>query len=119
MKALEDVTALAALGTGLAALLAGALVLAVTRRPLPALAVLLELLLAAGLLRLAGDPSWQVILSAAAIVALRRLLGTALPSGACDRSLRRGGAGGGRLRRLADRARASVSEHLVRPAWRS
>ena len=49
-----------------------------TRRPLPALAVLLDLLLAAGLLRLLGDPGWQTILTVAALVALRRLLAAGL-----------------------------------------
>ena len=38
------------------------------------LAVLLELLLAAALLRLAGDPGWREIAGAAVLVALRRLL---------------------------------------------
>lgn len=49
-----------------------------TRRPLPALAVLLDLLLAAGLLRLLGDPGWRAILTTAAIVVLRRLLSAGL-----------------------------------------
>lgn len=51
-----------------------------TRRALPALAVLLDLLLAAGLLRLLGEPDWQAIVTAAAIVAIRRLLAAALRS---------------------------------------
>ena len=57
-----------------------------TRRPLPALAVLLDLLLAAGLLRLLGDPGWQTILTVAAIVALRRLLSAGLRSDVRARS---------------------------------
>ncbi|SFF03182.1 DUF1622 domain-containing protein [Blastococcus tunisiensis] len=81
MSAVAEVTRLAALGTGLAAVVAGALALVVTRRPLPALAVLLDLLLAAGLLRLAGDPDWQGIVTAAAIVALRHLIGVGLRAG--------------------------------------
>ncbi len=40
--------------------------------------VLLEFLLAAGLLRLAGDPSWRQIVVAAVIIALRRLLSHAV-----------------------------------------
>lgn len=56
------------------ALLSAALVLVAARDPRVAIAVLLELLLAAGLLRLADDPGWRQIVTAAAIVALRRLL---------------------------------------------
>jgi hypothetical protein len=43
-----------------------------------ALAVLLDFLTAAGLLRLAGEPSWDSVLLAAAVIALRRLLGASL-----------------------------------------
>ncbi|MFJ8693808.1 hypothetical protein [Streptomyces roseolilacinus] len=43
-----------------------------------ALAVLLDFLTAAGLVRLAGDPSWDSILAAAAVIALRRLIGSGL-----------------------------------------
>lgn len=43
-----------------------------------AVRVLLDLLTAAGLLRLAGDPAWGGLASAAAIVALRQLLAAAL-----------------------------------------
>lgn len=82
MSLLEELTRLAALGTGLAALLAGALALAVTRHPMAALGVLLDLLLAAGLLRLAGAPSWGAVATAAAIVGLRRLIGAGLHAGA-------------------------------------
>lgn len=78
MSVLEEITRLAALGTGLAAVLAGALALVVTRRMLTAVGVLLDLLLAAGLLRLVGDPGWQAILTAAGILALRRLVGAGL-----------------------------------------
>ncbi len=51
-----------------------ALVLAVFRRLLPALHVLLDLLLAAGLLRLSADTSWDALAVAAAVVVLRQLL---------------------------------------------
>lgn len=71
--------ALAVTGAGL---VAAAVVLAATRRPLFALKVLLDLLLAAGLLRLTGDPDWTAILTAGAIVALRRLIGVGLRAGA-------------------------------------
>lgn len=80
MSVVADATRTAALGVAAAALVAGFLALAVTRRPLPALAVLLDLLLAAGLLRLLGEPDWRTILTAATIVALRRVLSAALRS---------------------------------------
>ncbi|MBT2439704.1 DUF1622 domain-containing protein [Streptomyces sp. ISL-36] len=44
----------------------------------PALAVLLDFLTAAGLIRLAGEPSWDSIVLAASVIALRKLLGTGL-----------------------------------------
>lgn len=42
------------------------------------LAVLLDFLTAAGLLRLAGEPSWDSVILAAAVIALRKLLGASL-----------------------------------------
>ena len=56
-----------------AALLVAALVLLVTRKVAAALPVLLDLLLAAGLLRLSATASWQAIASAAGIVVVRKL----------------------------------------------
>ena len=56
------------------ALLSALVVLVAARDARVAIAVLLELLLAAGLLRLADDPGWRQIATAAVIVALRRLL---------------------------------------------
>ncbi|MGY2127754.1 hypothetical protein [Blastococcus sp. SYSU DS0617] len=94
MSALEELTGVAALVIGVAALAAGAVVLVRTRRPTAALPVLLELLLAAGLLRLAGDPSWGAIATAAALVLLRRLIGAGLRAG--ERSLVPGTAQAGR-----------------------
>jgi hypothetical protein len=55
------------------ALLVAGLVLLVTRQVTVALPVLLDLLLAAGLLRLGATASWQAIGSAAAIVLSRKL----------------------------------------------
>jgi hypothetical protein len=78
---LEQVTGLLAGVVAAAALVAGALALASTRRPALALSVFLDLLLAAGLLRLVGEPGWRTILTAAAIVALRRLIGAGLRAG--------------------------------------
>jgi hypothetical protein len=54
--------------------------LATTRRPAAALPVFLDLLVAAGLLRLVGEPGWQTLV-AAAIVLLRRLIGFGLRTG--------------------------------------
>jgi hypothetical protein len=70
-----------ALGVSGLALVAGALALVSTRRPALALGVLLDLLLAAGLLRLAAEPTWTSIATAAAVVALRRLIGAGLRAG--------------------------------------
>jgi hypothetical protein len=78
---LDQVTGLAADAVAAAALVAGTLTLWSTRRPALALSVFLDLLLAAGLLRLVGDPGWQMILTAASIVALRRLIGAGLRAG--------------------------------------
>jgi len=57
-----------------AAVLIGLLVLAVTRSVRTALPVLLDLLLAAGLLRLSADLGWGAIAGAAAIVLIRKLV---------------------------------------------
>jgi hypothetical protein len=99
----------ASLAAAGAALVAGALALAATRRPATALGVLLDLLLAAGLLRLTGDPSWHALATAAAIVLLRRLLGTGLRIG--GRAL--SGLPAARRPRLP----AGLGG-LLRPAWR-
>ncbi|MET8348303.1 hypothetical protein [Micromonospora sp. NPDC005206] len=60
------------------ALVAGVVTLLSTGAVRTAVRVLLDLLTAAGLLRLAGDPSWASLVGSAAIVALRQLLGVAL-----------------------------------------
>lgn len=52
----------------------GGVVLLTVRSWRTALRVLLELLVAAGLLRLLGGRSWPALATAAAIIALRRLL---------------------------------------------
>lgn len=65
---------LAALATTAFGLVAAAVVLAAAGRLLPALAVLLDFLTAAGLLRLAGDPSWSTIAAAAAVITVRKLV---------------------------------------------
>jgi hypothetical protein len=69
----------AAVGVAASLITAAALVVAVlvwlaTRRWSPTVPVLLELLLAAGLLRLSVTAEWRVIATAAAIVAIRTLV---------------------------------------------
>ncbi|MEV4621548.1 hypothetical protein AB0J74_22915 [Asanoa sp. NPDC049573] len=51
-----------------------AAVLAATRRPLAALAALLDFLVAAGLLHLAADPTYLRALSAGIVLAIRHLI---------------------------------------------
>lgn len=70
-----------ALLVGAAALMAGALALVVTGRPSLGASVFLDLLLAAGLLRLVGEPSWRALATAASIIAIRRLVGSSLRIG--------------------------------------
>jgi hypothetical protein len=62
-------------------LVAGAVVLAATRRGVLALQVLLDFLLAAGLLRLTGHPGWAALGAAAGVVVLRRLVGFGFRAG--------------------------------------
>lgn len=52
----------------------GAAALLVFRRPLPALRVMIELLTAAGLLRLSVDMSWTAILGVVTVIAVRRVV---------------------------------------------
>ncbi len=70
MRALLDQLALAVTAAGA---LSGAFVLARTRQVGLALGVLLDLLTAAGLLRLAGPPSVQRTAAAALVVLIRHL----------------------------------------------
>ena len=114
-SALAQLPGLVALAVTGAALAAGLLALAVTGRPLVALHILLDLLLAAGLLRLSGDPDWAAIGTAAAIVALRRLIGAGLRAGGGAWSPSPPGPGA----RARDRhPLAAQAQRLVRPAWR-
>ncbi len=111
----------AALLVTAAALLAGALTLVATRRPGTALQVLLDLLLSAGLLRLSGDPGWPAIATAAAIVALRRLIGVGLRAGAGAWTTGSGRTPGDRQpghRGPAGALRRFALDRLLRPAWR-
>ncbi|MET9155580.1 hypothetical protein ABZX82_30535 [Streptomyces griseoflavus] len=65
---------LAALTTTVFGLVASAVVLVAARRPRAALAVLLDFLTAAGLLRLTGEPSWDAVAAATAVIAVRKLV---------------------------------------------
>ncbi|MEY6568402.1 hypothetical protein AB8B12_26425 [Streptomyces sp. PGLac3x] len=59
------------------------------------MAVLTDFLLAAGLIRLAGEPSWDSLALAASTAAVRLLLGASLLHRASGTGARRGGGGGG------------------------
>jgi hypothetical protein len=96
------------------ALVSGGLVLAVTRSPALALAILLDLLVAAGLLRLVGDPGWRTIVVAGAVVALRHLVSYGLRLGA--RSLEGGPSDDGSRSTRSRPSRGLLAE-LLRPAW--
>lgn len=63
-----------------AGIVLGAAALVTFRRPAVALHVLLDLLLAAGLLRLSVDLEWPVIAVTAAVVILRRVVSRSLLS---------------------------------------
>ncbi|SET10006.1 DUF1622 domain-containing protein [Geodermatophilus poikilotrophus] len=106
---LQEVAGTLALLVTAAALLAGLVGLVATRRPAAALPVFLDLLVAAGLLRLVGEPSWQALATAASIVVLRRLIGFGLRTG-----------GRTWVSMRPDRsARAPDLRRLLRPAWRA
>ncbi|WP_406069804.1 hypothetical protein [Micromonospora sp. NBC_01638] len=60
------------------ALVAGVVTALSTRALRTAVRLLLDLLTAAGLLRLAADPGWSGLAGAVAIIAMRQLLGAAL-----------------------------------------
>ena len=92
-----------------AALVSSLVVLLATRRPAVALPVFLDLLVAAGLLRLVGDPGWPALATAVAIIVLRRLIGL---------GLRTGGRTWVSTRR--DRpVRTPDLRRLLHPAWRA
>ncbi|WP_147263105.1 hypothetical protein [Geodermatophilus sp. TF02-6] len=111
---LEQVAGTASSAVVGAALVAALVALATTRHPPLAIGVLLDLLVAAGLLRLVGNPSWQAVVTAGVILVLRRLVGAGFR--AARRSWSGGGEGPGR--RPAARRRLELLDRLVRPAWR-
>ncbi|MGY2084085.1 DUF1622 domain-containing protein [Blastococcus sp. SYSU DS0539] len=96
-----------------AAVISALVALGATRRPALALGILLDLLVAAGILRLIGNPGWQSIATAAAVIALRHLVGYGLRLGAHSWAEARG-ARPGRPARWYD----ETARHLIRPAWR-
>lgn len=77
----------AALLTTVLGLLSGALVLARRHDVRSALAVLLEFLLAAGLLRLSDHPTYRSLATAAVIIVVRKLVTIGLRRGAAARQL--------------------------------
>jgi hypothetical protein len=93
----------------MAALLSGIVALAATRRPALALGILLDMLVAAGLLRLVGDPSWRALATAAIVIAIRHLVGYGLRIGARSWTAAPEGEG---------RTHSDVAGRLLRPAWR-
>lgn len=64
----------------LAGILVGAAALITFRRPLLALRVMVDLFVAAGLLRLSVDLSWETIAGTATVVAVRQILTRGLVS---------------------------------------
>lgn len=64
----------------LAGVLIGIAALATFRRPLLALRVMLDLFVAAGLLRLSVDLSWETIAGTVAVIAVRQILTRSLAS---------------------------------------
>lgn len=68
-----------------AAVILSALIAVVLRQASIALSVLLDLLLAASLLRLGADDSWSAIAVAAAVIALRHLITRGLVAFRSDR----------------------------------
>ena len=99
------------------ALVSGGLALAVTRRPALALGILLDLLVAAGLLRLVGSPSWSAIASAAVIIALRHLVSYGVRLSAASW---RGGSGPPATSRGQGLHRAlRAANSALHPAWRA
>jgi hypothetical protein len=104
--ALEGVASTLALLLTAAALLAGLVALGTTRRLAAALPVVLDLLVAAGLLRLVGEPGWPALATAAAIILVRRLIGFGLRTG-------------GRTWATTRPDRAPNLRRLLRPAWRA
>ena len=110
--ALGDVPGLAAQFVAAAAVLSGVVALAATRRPALALGILLDMLVAAGLLRLLGDPTWEAIATAAIAIAIRHLVTYGLRLGA--RSWHAGQPDPGSW----PRSSTHLTARLLRPAWR-
>ena len=75
---MSEVLQTGALVCTLLGLVSAAAVLLRSRDGRLCLKVLLEFLVAAGLLRLADDPTWRAILTAAAVIAIRRLVSLGL-----------------------------------------
>ena len=87
---LEQVVAQAAALVTLGAVVSAVATAAATRSPTAAVRTLLDLLMAAGLLRLAVGEGWEPVVTAAAIIAVRKLVTLGIES--ADRSRRAGAA---------------------------
>jgi len=74
---LTDTLALLLSAAGVGAVLVGTAV----GRPRAGLRMLLEMWVAAGLLRLTGSPAWDTVLAAALLIAVRTLVAGALARG--------------------------------------
>ncbi|MTE22011.1 hypothetical protein F0L17_23435 [Streptomyces sp. TRM43335] len=85
---MDTVLHLAALTVTALGLTAALVAFAAAGRLRTAMAVLLDFLTAAGLLRLAGDPNWDTIAAAAAVIAIRKLVAAGLYAGRPGRSAR-------------------------------
>jgi hypothetical protein len=81
MTAIANLIDLASAGVVVLAVLSAGAALAATRRRGVALAVLLDLLTAAGLLHLAADPSYMRAASAGVVLVIRRLITWSLANG--------------------------------------
>lgn len=78
---MAELATAAASAVVVAGLLLALAALALTRSPRASLPVFTDLLLAGGLLRLAADPGWTMLATAAAIVVVRRLVLASLRRG--------------------------------------
>lgn len=72
--ALETITSSAALAAVAGGLALSTAILVSTHRPWPALAVFLDFLLVAGLLRLSIFSGWDTLTAAAAVIVIRRVV---------------------------------------------
>ncbi|WP_205730238.1 hypothetical protein [Blastococcus sp. TF02-8] len=114
MTTLQEVTSTAATLIVAAGVVSGLVVVVVIRRPPLALGVLLDMLVAAGLLRLVGTPGWPVLATTAVILLLRRVVSAGFRAARHSWSDDGDGADGGAPAQGWPLSMA----RLVHPAWR-